>query len=66
MMLFDVDFINPLGNPGTIYAIRAVAPEDAIAEAPEVLAVSSQWRPDQFQVVEVRLSIYSKDAERNR
>lgn len=57
--MFDVDYTNPLNNPGTLYAIIADGPEDAARQTPYRLAASSQWRPNQFKVLAVRVSIYS-------
>lgn len=57
-MKYDIEFINPMGNPGTLYALEADSPEDAAAQSPHWLAASSQWRPDQFKVTSVKVSIY--------
>lgn len=57
-MKYDIEFINPLGNPGTHYGLEADSPEDAAAQSPYWLAAASQWRPDQFTVTSVKLSIY--------
>ena len=58
-MMFDVDYTNPLGISGTLYAVIADGPEDAAAQAPYRLAANSHWRPDQFTVKTVHISIYS-------
>lgn len=57
-MLFDVSLINPMGNPELMYALTAESEEDAIKKAPVLLSSSSQWRPDQFTVTAVKVSIY--------
>lgn len=53
---FDVEFINPLGYPGTLVALCSDSVEKALSEAPFWLSASSQWRPDQFKVVSAKLS----------
>lgn len=63
-MLFDVELKNPRGNPETMFAVAADSVEEVFTKAPELLASSSQWRPDQFEVLSVRISIYEKSAEK--
>lgn len=63
MNRYDIDFINPMGNPGTHYAFEAESEEQAREQSPHWLAASSQWRPDQFKVTAVRPSIYQKQEE---
>lgn len=53
---FDVDFINPRGNPGTFMGLEAVSVEEALERTPHMLAASSQWKPEQFKIACVRLS----------
>lgn len=57
-MRFDIEYINPLNNPGIIYAIEADCPQQACNQAPYWLAASSQWRPDQFTVISAKISMY--------
>lgn len=59
-MKYDINFINPMGHPGTHYALEADSPEEAANQSPQWLAASSQWRPDQFKVVSVEKSIYEE------
>lgn len=59
-MKYDIDYINPMGNPGVHYALEANSAEEAAQQSPHWLAASSQWRPDQFQVTAVRISIYEE------
>lgn len=56
MIKFDIEFINPMGNAGVLYEISASSPQEAIEKAPQMLAASSQWRPDQFIIISVKIS----------
>lgn len=60
-MKYDIHFINPVGNPGTHYALEADSPEEAAEQSPHWLAASSQWRPDQFKVISVEESVYERN-----
>lgn len=60
-MKFDVEYINPLGNPGTHYAVEAFSIEEAEQISPEYLAASSQWRPEQFKIISAKISIYEEN-----
>lgn len=57
-MKYDINFINPLGNPGVHYALEASSPQEACDQSPYWLAVSSHWRPDQFTILSAKISIY--------
>ena len=60
---YDVHFINPLGNVGTLYAVEAESVQEACGKAPYALAVNSHWRPDQFEVTAAQLSIYTTEED---
>lgn len=60
-MKYDIEFINPMGSPGIHYALEADTPEEAAEQSPHWLASSSQWRPDQFTVTSVKVSIYEEN-----
>jgi hypothetical protein len=62
-MKYDLEFINPLGNPGTHYAFEAETIEEAETLSPHWLSASSQWRPEQFKIVSVKKSIYEENKE---
>lgn len=59
-MKFDIEYINPMNNPGTCYAVEADTPEEACVRTPYLLAASSQWYPDQFTVLSAKISIYEE------
>lgn len=61
--MYDVEYINPLDNPGVLYAVIADTPEQAALEAPYRLAVNTHWLPEQFTVVSVKISIYYNQME---
>lgn len=56
IMKFDVSYINPLGNPGTFMEFPCESVEEVVRLTPFWLAASSQWSPEQFKVVSVKLS----------
>lgn len=62
-MKYDVEYFNPMGNPGVMYALEADSPQEACNAAPHWLAASSQWRPDQFTVTSAKISIYEDNRE---
>lgn len=56
MSMYDIEFTNPMGWPGTLHSLEANSEEDAIKNAPIMLSASSQYTPDQFKIVSVKLS----------
>lgn len=54
---FDVECINPLNHQEIFYGFEAESPQEACDQVPYWLAVSSQWKPDQFKVISAKLSI---------
>ena len=56
MKKFDVEFLNPKNNPGTLAAFLAEDEEDAKTRAPIALAASSQWHPEEFTILAVKPS----------
>lgn len=62
-MKYDIEYINPMGSSGVMYALEANSPREACDQAPYWLASSSQWRPDQFTIVAAKISIYEDKNE---
>lgn len=62
-MRFDIEYLNPKNNPGTLYAIKCENEEEAALLAPILITASSQWKPEDIKIISVKKSIYAEQIE---